>query len=71
MSNLSLLLAVKNHGATPTSGAGGESERGAFSPGAWPGAERSVRREPAATVPGEFALPSGVTSMEHWLDLNA
>jgi hypothetical protein len=65
MSYLSLLLAAKAHGTNPASGASWECESQVVSSEAWPETRR------AASSAGEYGLPSGVTSMEHWLDLNA
>jgi hypothetical protein len=71
MSSLSILLASNVRGTAPASGAGGEYERGAFAPAAWPEARRAAWAVTPVSSPDEYALPSGVASMEHWLDLNA
>lgn len=48
-----------------------KTERESFAPS--PNRETSAGREPLGFTNStdEFALPSGVLSMEHWLDLNA
>ena len=38
---------------------------------AWPSAKEAARPGIIASRLDEFALPSGIASLEHWLDLNA
>lgn len=60
---LSLLNTSQAENVLATTGAGVGEKRTA----------RSLETGPDTAVgrPDEFALPAGVSSMEHWLDLNA
>ena len=67
MSNLSLLFASKVCGGSMGSGGVGET----FSPGARPEAAETAWSDARSIPSGGDTLPSGIASMEHWLDLNA
>jgi hypothetical protein len=67
MSYLSVLFASKAHGMTLGSRAGAEEEREAFAPEA----AETARSSPSTSLTAEQALPLGITSLQHWLDLNA
>ena len=72
MSCLSLLFPSATHGMANRSGAGGISSLSAFreltppAPGAFEKAWTGTGSEP-----DNYRLPSGIASLEHWLDLNA
>ncbi len=68
MSHLSLLFGPQiSSGMLGASGAGVE----AFAPRSWPDARESACAAVGTSGPDDYTLPSGVASMEHWLDLNA
>jgi hypothetical protein len=70
MSYLSLLLTSNSQGMSRPSGwvcVGEEHE--SFAPPAWPDARGTINS--GTSRPTEQALPLGIASMEHWLDLNA
>ncbi len=69
MSYLTFLFASKVPGMSKSSGAVGERESAI--PAAWPNAAETASSVPSAPWPAEHGLPSGIASMEHWLDLNA
>jgi hypothetical protein len=46
-----------------------EEEHESFSPSLWPNGGEIA--DPGTSRPVEQALPLGIASMEHWLDLNA
>ena len=60
---LSLLSVSQAENVLATTGTSVAEKREAHSSEVWP--------DTAVGRPDEFALPSGVCSMEHWLDLNA
>lgn len=60
---LSLLSTSQAEKVLATTGASMEEKHAAHSLETWP--------DTAVGRPDEFALPAGVCSMEHWLDLNA
>ncbi|HEY7428086.1 MAG TPA: hypothetical protein VH682_27885 [Gemmataceae bacterium] len=68
MSHLSLLF-----GSQVSSGMSGASAAGveAFAPRTGPDARETACAAVVASRPDDYTLPSGVASMEHWLDLNA
>jgi hypothetical protein len=70
MSYLSLLLASQSQGMSrPSAGVCVGDEHESFSPAAWPEARETTGSD--TSRPMEQALPLGIASMEHWLDLNA
>jgi hypothetical protein len=68
MSHLSLLF-----GSQVSSGMSGASAAGveAFAPKACPATREIACTHTVSSRPDDYTLPSGVASMEHWLDLNA
>jgi len=68
MSHLSLQF-----GSQVSSGMSGVPMAGveAFAPRAWPDTRETTCAVVVASRSDDYTLPSGVASMEHWLDLNA
>jgi hypothetical protein len=70
MSYLSLLLSSQSHGMSrPPAGVCVGKQYESFSPTARPDAGETTGS--GTSRPVEQALPLGIASMEHWLDLNA
>ena len=72
MSYLSLLFTSALRGMTSASGAGNVSPMRALG-GLSPTAPDSLEKAWIGTggEPDNYRLPSGIASLEHWLDLNA
>jgi hypothetical protein len=49
----------------------GEAERAIQPALAWPGTDEAGLPGTVANRPGDYTLPTGIASLEHWLDLNA
>ena len=64
MANPFLLFAAQSHCISAT-------EVESFVPGSKLDATNAAGINPRTYEANEVALPSGITSMEHWLDLNA
>lgn len=71
MSYRTLLLASANHGMGHASSAHAETQGERMPSLAWPGAKEAAGPGVVASRLDEYALPSGIASLEHWLDLNA
>jgi hypothetical protein len=70
MSYLSLLCALQGGGRSTLTEASRAAENAVWLPSSPDGAE-TTGAGAMTSRPGDFALPSGVRSMQHWLDLNA
>ena len=69
MSYRTLAFTSANQGMMQASSAQGQGET--LPSLAWPGAKETAGPGVVASRLDEFTLPSGIASLEHWLDLNA